>query len=47
MVEVGVDEVHVDEENKIVTSPAFMYDGKFHEVFDGIQKMVEKVVEMI
>ena len=45
--EMGVDEICVDEENKIVTTPAFMYAGRFHEVQDGVTKMIERLVEMI
>ena len=43
----GVDEICVDEENKIVTTPAFMFNGSFFEIHDGVVKMVKKVVEMI
>ena len=44
--ECTVDEVCVDTKNKIVTSPAFMYEGQYHEVFDGIQKMVSSTLEL-
>jgi enhancing lycopene biosynthesis protein 2 len=30
-----------------VTTPAFMFAGQFHEIHDGIAKMVDKVVELI
>ena len=46
MVECGVDEVCIDEANKIVTTPAFMYEGEFHEVYDGINKMVNTLFGM-
>lgn len=47
-IEKGVDEIVVDETNKVITTPAFMYGtGKFHEIYDGIGKMVEAVVKMI
>ena len=46
MVECGVDEVCVDEANKIVTTPAFMYEGEFHEIHDGINKMVNTLFGM-
>ncbi len=42
-----VGEVCVDEKNKIVTSPAFMYAGKFHEIQDGVSRMVDYLVKMI
>ena len=32
MQEKSVEEVCVDEENKIVTTPAYMYNGQFHEI---------------
>jgi len=43
----NVDEVCVDEKNKVVTSPAYMYNGKFHEIQDGVSKMVEHLVKML
>ena len=45
--ECTVDEVCVDEENKLVTTPAFMYAGQFHEIADGVVKMIDAVFEMI
>jgi len=39
--------VHTDTKNKLVTTPAFMCEAKFHEVFDGIGKMVEGVLKLI
>ncbi len=41
-----VTDVCVDEENKLVTTPAYMYNGAFHEIHDGVVKMVEKVLEL-
>ena len=43
----GVDEVCIDEKNKIVTSPAYMFDGKFHEIHDGVTKMVQQIVNIM
>ena len=40
-------QVCIDETNKIVTSPAFMYDAQFHQVHDGVAKMVESVIGML
>jgi enhancing lycopene biosynthesis protein 2 len=35
----------IDEGNKLVTSPAYMYgDAPVHEVFEGIGRMVEGVL---
>ena len=42
-----VSDVCVDADNKLVTTPAFMYNGAFHEIHDGVVKMVEKVIELI
>ena len=47
MVEMDVNDALVDEENKIVTSPAFMYNGKFHEIQDGVTTMIEKLMKLI
>jgi len=43
----NVDEICVDEEYKLVTTPAYMYDGQFHEIFDGVAKMVEQTLALI
>ena len=37
--------VTIDVQNKIVTSPAYMYNGKPHEVFDSVGQMVEGVLK--
>jgi len=42
-----VDEVCVDADNKIVTTPAYMYNGKFHEIQDGVGNMVQELMKMI
>ena len=36
----------MDEENKIVTAPAFMCATKVHEVFDGIGQMITNVLKL-
>ena len=46
VVECGVDEVCVDETNKLFTTPAFMYEGAFHEIHDGVNKMVNLLLGM-
>jgi len=43
----GVEEVCVDAQNKIVTTPAFMYNGKFHEIQDGVGAMVDELMKMV
>jgi enhancing lycopene biosynthesis protein 2 len=40
-------EVHIDTINKLVTTPAYMYDdAPINEVFEGIKKLVDEVMEM-
>jgi enhancing lycopene biosynthesis protein 2 len=41
-----VTESYTDEPNRIVTTPAYMCDAKPHEVFEGIGRLVERLVEM-
>ena len=42
-----VSEVCIDEQNKIVTSPAYMYGSAApHEIFDGIQSMVNETLKL-
>jgi len=47
MVDMDVGEVCVDDDNKIVSSPAFMYNGEFHEIQDGVGNMVRELLKMI
>ena len=42
----GIDGVHVDHANKVVTSPAYMYDGLPHEIFDNVGQMIDEVVKL-
>ncbi len=38
---------HVDRENKVVTTPAYMYDqAPLHEIFDGIRRCVSEVISL-
>ncbi|KAL6074993.1 Glutamine amidotransferase class 1 domain containing 3 [Balamuthia mandrillaris] len=47
-VEKNVDEVLVDEKNKVVTTPAYMFgDATPYEVFEGIGKMVDEVLRLV
>ncbi len=41
-----VDEIAIDEKNKIVTVPAYMLGTGIGEVADGIEKLVTKVIEL-
>lgn len=43
----SVGEVTVDEDNKVVTTPAFMYNGKFHEIHDGVAKAISTLLGLI
>ena len=40
-------EIHIDQANKVVTTPAFMCDTKFHEIHDGVAKMVKGVLGLV
>jgi len=42
-----VNEVHIDEENRIVTTPAYMCETKVHEIHDGVGEMVKEVLKLI
>jgi enhancing lycopene biosynthesis protein 2 len=42
----GVTEAFTDEANRVVTTPAYMYEAKPHEVFEGIGRMVDVVCSM-
>lgn len=46
-VEVGAEEIVVDKENKIVTTPAYVDAKSMNESFTGIEKLVNKVLELI
>lgn len=43
----NVSEISVDDKNRIVSTPAFMYNGKFHEINDGIGLMIKKLLSLI
>ncbi|XP_048198892.1 glutamine amidotransferase-like class 1 domain-containing protein 3, mitochondrial [Perognathus longimembris pacificus] len=42
----GVTEAHVDQKNRVVTTPAFMCETALHHIHDGIGAMVKKVLEL-
>jgi enhancing lycopene biosynthesis protein 2 len=47
VVEMNVTDVCIDEENKLVSCPAFMYTmAKFHEIADGLAWMIEETLKM-
>ncbi len=41
-----MDQVHVDQENKIVTTPAYMLGPGIKDAAKGIEKLVLKIIEM-
>jgi len=41
-----VEEFRVDEEQRIVTSPAYMYDARISQVAEGIERAVRELVRM-
>jgi enhancing lycopene biosynthesis protein 2 len=45
-VEVGIDGCITDEANLLVTAPAYMYEGRPHEVFDSVGRMVDGVLKL-
>ena len=42
-----VNEIHVDEANRIVTTPAYMLGPGIKDVWQGIEKLVKQVVAMV
>jgi len=42
-----INEVHIDEKNKLVTTPAFMVETNLYEIHDGVANMVKEVLKMI
>ena len=46
-IEVGAEEIVIDKENKIVTTPAYVEAKSMNESFLGIEKLVNKVLDMI
>ena len=41
-----VDEARVDEEQRIVSSPAYMYEARISEVAEGIDRAVKELVRL-
>jgi len=46
VVEATVADVVVDPDTKVITTPAYMYNGQFHEIQDGVKNMVDAMVEV-
>ena len=46
MVEIDINEIVVDEINRIVTAPAYMKGTALpHQIYDNVEKMVKEVVK--
>ncbi len=45
--QVGAEQIVVDEENKIVSTPAYIEAASIKEVATGIERLVNKVLEMV
>jgi len=43
----NIDEICVDSTNKLVSAPAYMFNGKFHEVQDSVTNMVNALFKML
>ncbi|MGD1843233.1 MAG: isoprenoid biosynthesis glyoxalase ElbB [Thermonemataceae bacterium] len=43
----SVKEIEIDEENRIVTSPCYMMEASIVEVYEGIEKTMEALVNLI
>lgn len=45
-IECKVNDYVTDRRNKIITTPAYMYEAKPHEVYKGIKGAIKELVEM-
>jgi enhancing lycopene biosynthesis protein 2 len=46
VIERDVNQVQVDTNYKIATTPAFMKNATFYQVYEGIGKMIDEVLKM-
>jgi enhancing lycopene biosynthesis protein 2 len=46
VVEKDVNEIEVDKNYKLVTTPAYMKNASFYEVFEGIGKMIDNLIKL-
>ena len=44
--ELDVNEVEIDNKYKLVTTPAYMKNASFYEVFEGIGKMIDNLIKL-
>lgn len=40
----GVSEICIDDQHKVVSTPAYMFEAKPHEVFEGIGNLINEVI---
>jgi len=45
--ESSIDEICVDEENKIITAPCYMMDADISQLYSNIQKAISKLAQML
>ena len=43
----GPTQAHVDEKNKVVTAPAYMYNGESDDIFQSVRAMCDGVLKLI
>ena len=41
-----IDEIQVDKNLLLVTTPAFMKEAEYCQVYDGIGKMIDEVIKL-
>jgi enhancing lycopene biosynthesis protein 2 len=41
-----VEEIRVDEEHRVITSPAYMYDARISEIATGVERAVKELLRM-
>ena len=47
-IEKKVNEIYYDKLLNVVSTPAYMYEGaKLHDVYEGIEKLVKKIIDLI
>ena len=46
-VECDVTQTHIDHENKIVSTPAYMYEGEVYEIHDGVTNMIDDLFTLL
>lgn len=44
---VNVEDIVVDEKNKIITSPCYMMEASISQIYSGIKKAIDKMIQMV